>query len=153
LLAFKDVFSKEIVGYHLGLNCKAVHLGITLEEALIARGLDPLDNALVVRSDNGPQMTSHQFRKYVEDLGVDHEFTPLSCPNKNSYIESFFSIFETQFLQVRYFEDFRDAYEQSIEFINFYHEERLHGSLGYLPPKEFMEKMALHELEPTTLSV
>ena len=32
-LAFIDVFSREVVGYHLGLSCRAIHLKIALKEA------------------------------------------------------------------------------------------------------------------------
>ena len=63
--------------------------------------------------------------------------TTSSTPNKNAFIESFFSIYETQFLQVRYFETLKDAYEQTEEFIKFYNTERLHGSLKHKTPAEF----------------
>ncbi len=141
LLAFIDVFSRQIVGFHIGLYCKAIHLKMTLEEALRKQEINKRDNSLVIRSDNGSQMTSHQFRGYVEMFGIQHEFTPLSCPEKNAYIESFFSIYEIEFLQTRYFKTFKQAYEKTLDFIDFYHENRLHGSLSYLTPFEFKEKL------------
>ena len=141
LLAFIDVFSREIVGFHIGLSCKAIHLQMTLDEAFQRQKINRKDNRLVIRSDNGSQMTSHQFRRYVEELGIQHEFTPFSCPEKNAYIESFFSIYEVEFLQTRYFKTFRQAYEQSLEFIDFYHKGRIHGSLDYLTPFEFKQKL------------
>lgn len=139
LLAFIDVFSREIVGCHIGLKCRAIHLKMALEEALRGQRIGR-DNRLAIRSDNGSQMTSHEFRRYVEERGLDHEFTPFSCPEKNAYVESFFSLYELEFLQTRYFRSFREAYEQTLDFIGFYHRERLHGSLFYLPPMEFKEK-------------
>ena len=33
-LAFIDVFSREVVGYHLGLSCRTIHLKMALNEAL-----------------------------------------------------------------------------------------------------------------------
>ena len=139
LLAFIDVFSREIVGCHIGLSCRAIHLKMALEEALRGQGIGR-DSQLAIRSDNGSQMTSHEFRKYVEERGLSHEFTPFSCPEKNAYVESFFSLYELEFLQTRYFRSFREAYEQTLDFIGFYHQKRLHGSLFYLPPMEFKEK-------------
>ena len=139
LLAFVDVFSREIAGCHIGLSCKAIHLRMALGEALKKQGITK-DNRLVIRSDNGSQMTSHEFRKYVEERGLCHEFTPLSCPEKNAYVESFFSLYELEFLQTKYFRNFREAYEQTLNFIAFYHKERLHGSLFHLPPFEFKER-------------
>ena len=100
-----------------------------------------MDNRLVIRSDNGTQMTSHQFRRHVEELGIHHEFTPFSCPEKNAYVDpAFFSLYEIEFLQTRYFQTFREAVEKSLEYIDFYHNRRLHGSLFHLPPLEFKER-------------
>ena len=138
-LAFIDVFSREVVGYHLGLSCRTIHLKMALNEAL-RRCEIGMDNRLVIRSDNGTQMTSHQFRRHVEELGIHHEFTPFSCPEKNAYVEAFFSLYEIEFLQTRYFQTFREAVEKSLEYIDFYHNRRLHGSLFHLPPMEFKER-------------
>ena len=80
LLAFIDIFTKDIVNYHIGLSCKAKDLKITYEQALSKfRKLDP--SKLVIRSDNGPQMTSNQFKEYIEGSS-EHEFIPPGCPNK-----------------------------------------------------------------------
>ena len=65
-----------------------------------------MDNRLVIRSDNGTQMTSHQFRRHVEELGIHHEFTPFSCPEKNAYVEAFFSLYEIEFFTDKIFPDF-----------------------------------------------
>lgn len=138
LLGVIDVFDKTVVGYHIGLSCKARDLKFVINEAIKARGVNVED--LVIRSDNGPQMTSNQFNEYVLSIGLEHEFIPVRCPNKNAFIESFFSIFETQFLQVHYFRNFYEVYVETEEFINFYNTDRLHGSLGYLSPVEFNKK-------------
>ena len=135
-LAFIDVFSREIVGYHIGLSCRSIHLKMALKEALRRQGIGR-DNRLVIRSDNGTQMISHQFRKHVEELGIHHEFTPFSCPEKNAYVEAFFSLYEVEFLQTKYFRNFREVVEETMHFIDFYHKRRLHGSLFHLPPLEF----------------
>ncbi len=144
-LAVIDVFNKEIKGYHLGYNCKANELKITIEQAI--RKHNPDLDELVIRSDHGPQMTSNQLNCYLKDIGLEHEFIPVRCPNKNAFIESFFSIYETQFLQVRYFRNLKEAYVQTYEFVNFYNNERLHSSLRYRSPKEFTELFMKNEVE------
>ena len=139
LLAIIDVFNKKIINYHLGYSCKAKDLKITFEEALLKENIKNLEG-LAIRSDNGPQMTSYMFYRYVNDIGLEHEFIPVKTPNKNAFIESFFSIYETQFLQVRYFDSFSEVFEETVEFINYYNHERLHGSIFKLPPVEFTKK-------------
>lgn len=139
LLAIIDIFTKKIVNYHMGYSCKAKHLKITMEEALAKAKIKDL-KSLTIRSDNGPQMTSLMFFKYVTDIGLEHEFIPVKSPNKNAFIESFFSIYEIQFLQVRYFNSFTDAFKQTVDFMDYYNTERLHGSIFKLPPVEFIKK-------------
>ena len=86
-------------------------------------------------------MSSSEFKAYVASLSIRHEFTPISCPNKNTYIESFFSIFETQFMQVRYFTSLRDVHRQVRDWLQWYNEKRPHGSLKYLSPEAFIQKL------------
>ena len=63
LLAFIDVFTRKIVGYHIGLTCKSSDLVFTLDQALINANIKDTDG-LAIRSDNGSQMTSHMMRDY-----------------------------------------------------------------------------------------
>lgn len=133
------MFSKEVVSYHLGKTCKKEDLKITLKAALNKVNDDEL-NTLIIRSDNGPQMSSSAFKEYVHTVNLTHEFTPVRCPNKNAYVESFFSIFDTEFLQVRYFESMRDVHSQVCDWIEFYNNRRLHGSLKYTSPTMFIKK-------------
>ena len=144
-LAIIDVFNKEIKNYHIGYNCKSADLKFAVEQAIKIH--NPNIEELTLRSDNGPQMTSNQFYEYVKSIELDHEFIPVRTPNKNAFIESFFSIYETQFLQVRYFSNFKEVYEQTDEYVKFYNETRIHSSLGYRSPKEFTELFYKNEVD------
>src|SRR3989338_393197 len=136
VMAFIDVFHREVMNFHIGLRCRAKDILLTFEEALVKHKINP--KTLAIRSDNGPQMTSYQFRDRILELGVKHEFTPPSTPQKNAFIESFFSILETDFLQTHAFESFAEAYTETIKFIQFYNERRIHGSINNQSPKDFL---------------
>lgn len=131
LLAFIDVFNREIKGYHVGRHCQATDLLSTFKIALIENGITE-DMNLVIRSDNGPQMRSNLFEQHLRDLPAEHEFIPPKNPNKNAHVESFFSIYDLH-LQEQYFWSLKDAYHWTTEFIDFYNEDRIHGSLGNSP--------------------
>jgi hypothetical protein len=47
-----------------------------------------------------------------------------------------------EFIQVRCFHNFAEVYEQTHEFIYFYNEERIHGSLGMRTPAEILSVIA-----------
>ena len=139
-LAFIDVFNKKIVSYHVGKYCTGLDLQLTLKAALGSVRKEDRQR-LIIRSDNGSQMSSNQFKAYVDSEDLVHQFTPVRCPDKNAYIESFFSIFEVQFLQVRYFKSLKDVHRQVGDWLLFYNQKRPHGSLKYLSPDRFTQKL------------
>jgi putative transposase len=141
ILVYIDVFSRMIMHFHIGLQCKAKNLAATFSTALRKHNIDPNDN-LVIRSDNGPQMSSKQFYKYLiteVQHKVEHEFIPCATPNKNAHVESFYSIVESEFIYPNYFTSFKDVYYKFVDFINFYCKERVHGSLRYHTPDEIIK--------------
>ena len=139
ILAFIDVFNRKLVNFHIGLTCKAIDLKYTFNEALKKENITD-NKSLTIRSDNGPQMTSNMFREYIETLELEHEFIPPGEYNKNAHVESFNSIIESDLLQVRYFRNFEDAYKQTMDWMKFYNEKRIHGSLKMMSPIDFTKK-------------
>jgi putative transposase len=139
ILAFVDVFSRKVMGLYVGSRCQEGDLRNTLTEAIAKAGLPP-DHELVIRSDNGPQMSAKAFYEHLKrlELKLSHEFIPPATPNKNAHVESFFSIIEIEFLQTRYFRTLAEAYSQTHEFIDFYNERRIHGSLKFRTPNEIL---------------
>ena len=152
LLSFVDVFDRRVVNYYTGLSCKAEDLKTTFQTAL--ENLSESEKeGLVIRSDNGPQMTSIVFAKYIDSINGVHEFIPPGDCNKNAHVESFNSIIETEFFQVWYFETYSQAYKETYKFIQFYNEQRIHGSLNMMSPVEFTEKFSRGETQILDVSV
>lgn len=154
LLAFIDVVSKKITGWYLGKTCKAGDLVFTLNQALKNEGITH-EHALVIRSDNGPQMSSNRFHFYLKNLEkkLTHEFIPPRSPDRNAYIEAFNSILEIEVLQVRYFRNFEEVYEAIFRFMDFYNNRRLHGSIGDRSPKMFVEGVKNGSITPSVVAV
>lgn len=153
-LGFIDVVSKKITGWYVGKTCKAGDLVFTLNEALKTEGITSEDQ-LVIRSDNGPQMSSNRFYFYLKNLEkkLTHEFIPPRSPDRNAYIEAFNSILETEVLQVRYFRDFAEVYSATVRFIEFYNNRRIHGSLGNRSPKMFIEGIKSGAITPRVVAI
>jgi transposase InsO family protein len=99
--------------------------------------LNPSDS-LVIRMDNGPQMTSNTMFNFAlkNSDRLIHELIPVQTPNKDAHIESFYSILETECFQVNIFKSYLEGYSTTYNFIEFYNNERIHGSLGYRTPME-----------------
>jgi transposase InsO family protein len=131
-----DVFVRYVVNYHIGLSCRGKDLVLALNVAIQKHKLDT--NQLIIRSDNGSQMTSKVFIKNMEYYNdeVIHGLIPPATPNKNTHVEAFNSILEIEFMQVRYFNSYSQAYDETVEFIQKYNTERIHGSLKRNTPSE-----------------
>ena len=144
ILAFVDVYSRKVMGRYVGSRCQEGDLRNTLTEAVINARLIP-EHELVIRSDNGPQMSAKAFYEHLKvlELKLSHEFIPPATPNKNAHVESFFSILEIEFLQTRYFKTLADAYQQTHKFIDFYNQRRIHGSLKFRTPNEILHDYSL----------
>ena len=65
-------------------------------------------------------MSSWHFEVYVDSLDLQHEFIPIRYHHKNAFVESFFSIFEIEFLRVRYFNSFQEVHRQVADWIEWY---------------------------------
>jgi putative transposase len=140
VLAYLDVFTKKVVGYHIGKTCKSGDLAYTLDQALRSNNI-AADHRLTIRSDNGPQMSSNKFFFHLRRIEkkLSHEFIPPRTPDRNAFVEAFFSILERELLSDRYFATFLDAYNAVVRFINFYNHRRLHGSLKNRSPEMFIQ--------------
>jgi putative transposase len=153
LLTFIDVFTKKVVGYTVGRSMKAGQLVATLAESLFKEGISDT-HGLRIRSDNGPQMSSNRFYFYLKKLEqkLSHEFIPPRTPNRNAYIEAFFSIFEDTVIKARYFRSYTETYGAVVDFVQFYNHRRLHGSIGHMSPMQFIEKFKKGEFKDYRIS-
>jgi putative transposase len=153
LMSMIDVYDRAIVDYHIGLSCEGQHAAQILQRALWKRQLFENDSRPVIRTDNGPQLISHAFEEGCERLGVTHERIPPKTPNKNAHIESFHSQLESDRLSAAEFENYQAAYAVVTEYISFYNQRRIHGSLYDLAPEQFIRAIANHEVKPFVVKV
>ena len=153
LMCIIDVYDRMIVDYHLGLTCEGKNAAQILQRALWKRHLFEINCRPVIRSDNGPQFISHVFEESCEQFSVEHERIPPKTPNKNAHIESFHALLEADCLSRHEFSSYQEAYELVSEYIRFYNERRIHGSLYDFAPCEFRFKLAMGQLKPFIVKV
>lgn len=136
VLSIIDVFDRVVVGQYRGPVCEAKHAVQTLWRALQSR-IKPGDAMPVIRTDNGPQFISKLFGDTCESLEVLHERIPPRTPDMNAYIESFHSLLERDLFSIRDFMTFEEAYEALDQYMDFYNNRKMHGSLKLMPPVKF----------------
>jgi putative transposase len=132
-----DVFSREWAGKEFSPTAVKDNAILSVENALVShRQLDPTPR---LRADNGPQYTSKVFGESMRVLGLKLEHIMYRTPEQNGAIESFHRTLKKEYVWPYEFESFQDA-EKAIDaaFVD-YNERRIHSSLGYLTPSEFLE--------------
>ena len=148
-----DVYDRAIVDYHIGLSCEGKHAAQILQRALWKRQLFNTDCRPVIRSENGPQFISNHFETACNQLSTEHERIPPKRPNKNAHIESFHAILEDKCLSRHEFSSYQEACQTVINYIQFYNERRIHGSLYDYAPFEFRKLLAAGQINPFIVKV
>ena len=80
------------------------------------------------------------FRALLADHGSVQSMSEADNPYDNAFAESLFSRFKAELIQKGAFESKEDAITEIFDYIEmYYNTQRLHSSLGYVPPVEFEE--------------
>ena len=130
-----DSFTREVVGWAVSKFMDADLPLAALNNALAARRPAP---GLLHHSDQGVQYASRVYNERLRTAGITPSMSRKGNPYDNARIESFYKTLKTEEVDVQDYLDLEDARQNLDRFIGeCYNHERLHSSLGYLPPAEF----------------
>jgi transposase InsO family protein len=135
LLSIIDVHSRKIVGHVFKRSIRKWDV-ISLWQSL--KGSLNDFKKITIRNDNGSQFIANDVRGYFQYHGIKHEFTNIATPEDDGHIEAFHSILEREFLQRNDYTAFEEMKSAIARFMKCYNEERLHGSLNYKTPEQFI---------------
>lgn len=134
LISIIDGYSRYIVNHDLRLNMQEYDIEITLQKAI--EKYPDVKPRLI--SDNGSQFISKDFAEYLKFAGLQHVRTSIAYPPSNGKIERFYRTIGEECLTKRSFINLDDARKQISSYIEYYNTKRLHSSLFYLTPEDFM---------------
>ncbi len=133
LMAAIDCCTREIVGWHLELRCRAKESIALVEQAVAARGVRP--GTLTLGTDNGSAFTARAFKLVLSALGVAHRRGGYRDPESQAFIESWFGKLKERCVWLHEFETLDEAREVIAAHIDSYHH-RPHSGLNYRTPAE-----------------
>jgi len=136
LLSIIDVYSRKIVGHIFKRSIRKWDV-ISLWQSL--KGSLNDFKKITIRNDNGSQFIANDVRGFFSYHGIKHEFTNIATPEDDGHIEAFHSIMEREFLQRNDYTSFDEMKSAIARFMKCYNEERLHGSLNYKTPEQFIK--------------
>ena len=94
-----------------------------------------------IRSDNGPEFTAKEVRRWLGRVGVQTLFIAPGSPWENGYIESFNGKLRDELLAGEIFCSLKEAKILIERWREHYNRVRPHSSLGYRPPAPAPEAM------------
>ena len=130
-----DAFSRRIVGWQFAGHMRTDLVLDALRMALATRR-DGADLQLVFHSDAGSQYTSHELRQVLNDHQVLGSIGTVGDALDNAMAESFVDSFKTELIADRVWRTRSQLELAIVEWIAWFNN-RLHATLGDIPPAEF----------------
>ena len=133
-----DWYSKKVVGYYAGLQCKSVHWLAALNMAVNrqfptgARG-----HELHLMSDNGCQPTSVGFMEACHVMGINQAFTSYNNPKGNADTERMMRTLKEEILWLREWKSPFELAKELEKWFEQYNRSYLHSALGYKAPEQY----------------
>ncbi|MFN8162427.1 MAG: IS3 family transposase [Solirubrobacterales bacterium] len=131
-----DVFSRKVVGWQLASHMRTDLVLDALRMALGQRD-HGADFELVAHTDRGSQYTSADYTQELDDAGVLASVGSVGDAYDNAMAESFVDTFKTELVADRSWRTRSQLELAVVEYVSWFNHERLHESLGDVPPVEF----------------
>lgn len=129
-----DCFSRMIVGWQLATHPRAE---LVLDALEMANGLRRPGEGLIAHTDRGCQYTSIAYTGRLDELGIAPSVGSRGDALDNAMAEAWVATYKSELVDGRCFPSFEHAEHETLAWIGFYDEERLHEELGDVPPAEY----------------
>jgi putative transposase len=133
-----DVYSRMIAGWQFAEHMRTDLVLDALRMALAQRG-PGADVELVHHSDAGSQYTSFDYSQTLDDHGVQASIGSVGDAYDNALAESFVDSFKTELIRDRVWRTRSQLELAIVEYVAWFNNERLHTSLGGVPPAKYEE--------------
>lgn len=138
LAVVMDLYTRKVIGWSASRNRGATLTASALRMALSQQR--PMPGCLF-HSDQGVEYAAQEFREFVESSGLEQSMSRKATPVDNAAVESFFHSMKTEAVQRKVYGNELEAMAETVSYIHFYNQERLHSALDYQSPLAY-EKLS-----------
>lgn len=131
-----DLFNREVIGFSAGKR----KTGDLVKEAFASVNGN-LSHIQIFHTDRGSEFKNQAIDEVLEGFKITRSLSHKGCPYDNAVAEATFKIFKTEFLRNERFSSLGELKLKLFDYVNWYNNYRLHGSLGYLTPVEYRENV------------
>lgn len=135
LAAVLDLYSRKLVGWSMGPNCKDELTAAALEMAIERRRPK---RGLLHHTDRGSHYTSTRYQTILQSHGMECSMSRIANCYDNAVAESFFSSLKNELTLHRRYPTRAEAKSEIFEYVElFYNPVRRHSYLGWISPIQF----------------
>lgn len=127
-----DLYNREIIGYAAGKNKDAKLVCKAFSKIKI-----PIDEIAIFHTDRGNEFKNKAIDELLTTFKIRRSLSKKGCPYDNAVAEATFKVIKTEFAFNRIFESFEQLEYELFDYVNWYNNYRIHGSLNYLSPVEY----------------
>lgn len=133
-----DLHNREIIGYSAGTRKDA-----KLIETALLRCKYSLKDIKIFHSDRGNEYDNALIDNILSAFKIERSLSNKGNPYDNAVSEATNKILKTEFIYQRKFETLEQLQLELAEYVYWYNNLRIHGSLGYISPIEYRELNAI----------
>lgn len=127
-----DLSNREIIGYAAGEK-KDANL---VKEAIYSIRY-PLDKIKIFHTDRGNEFDNKKIDEILDLFEIERSLSKKRSPYDNAVAESVNKSMKIEFIYQREFKSLEQLQLELAEYIYWYNNFRIHGSLGYKSPKDY----------------
>ena len=133
-----DLWNREIIGYAAGK-----HKTAELVYQAICKIPYDLNQIEIFHTDRGNEFKNKLIDEVINTFGIKRSLSKKGCPYDNAVAEATYKIVKTEFAFNRRFEDFEELERELFDYVNWYNNIRIHGSLDYQTPVQYRLQLSL----------
>ncbi len=120
-----NLFNREIIGYSVGPNKTAELVQQVFHKITL------------FHTDRGNEFKNKIIDEILSTFNIKRSLSAKGCHYDNAVAETTHKTFKTEFIKGKEFENLTQLKCELFDFVNWYNNLRIHGSLNYLTPVEF----------------
>ncbi len=134
-----DLFSRRIVGWSMRDDMRSEIVVDALEMAWYQRSPGK-DSGLIFHSDRGSQYASHEFNAVLKECAITPSMSRKGNCWDNACAETLFGSLKVERLHGMRFATIRQAKDETLHWLLWYNQTRLHSTLNYISPMQFEQQ-------------
>ena len=133
-----DLWNREIVGYAAGKNKTS-----ELVYKAFSKITYDLNKINIFHTDRGNEFKNKVIDELIETFQIKRSLSKKGCPYDNAVAEATYKIIKTEFAYNRCFDSFEELERELFDYVNWYNNIRIHGSLDYQTPVHYRLQVSL----------